>query len=306
MSSDNEPRAVNWKYLLISLGMALLLWYTVNAREQIERVVEVRLDYKGLPEGLVVTSGQVSKITVRLRGPMELLRSLSSRELFYALDLSGLTKGSNVVSLTSDPVPELRAIQVVEVNPPRLTLTVDEILERHVPVVPRLGASLFGDAARMVEARADPGQVLARGLAAAVAPLRELAVEVPADGSSEGLLVRDTLPVLTPPGVDISPESVTVWRRVILARKNVSLQREVLSYDAASEFDIRPGRVSVVVAVPESLAHDADYLARVQAHVKPGEVATEGETTAPVDVRVPQGARLIRVTPGEVKVSPRP
>ena len=140
MSSDNEPRAVNWKYLLISLGMALLLWYTVNAREQIERVVEVRLDYKGLPEGLVVTSGQVSKITVRLRGPMELLRSLSSRELFYALDLSGLTKGSNVVSLTSDPVPELRAIQVVEVNPPRLTLTVDEILERHVPVVPRLGA----------------------------------------------------------------------------------------------------------------------------------------------------------------------
>ena len=134
----------------------------------------------------------------------------------------------------------------------------------------------------------------------------ELAVEVSADGSSEGLLVRDTLPVLTPPGVDISPESVTVWRRVILARKNVSLQREVLSYDAASEFDIRPGRVSVVVAVPESLAHDADYLARVQAHVKPGEVATEGETTAPVDVRVPQGARLIRVTPGEVKVSPRP
>ena len=87
MSSDNEPRAVNWKYLLISLGMALLLWYTVNAREQIERVVEVRLDYKGLPEGLVVTSGQVSKITVRLRGPMELLRSLSSRELLSLIHI---------------------------------------------------------------------------------------------------------------------------------------------------------------------------------------------------------------------------
>lgn len=306
MSSESENRSVNWKYLLISLGVALLLWYTVNAREQIERVVDVRLDYKGLPAGLVVTSGQVNKISVRLRGPMELLRSLSNRELFYTLDLSGLTKGNNIVSLTSDPVPELRAIQAVEVIPPRLTLTVDELMERRVPVVPRLHDSLFGKAVRMVDAKAEPDHVLAHGPSASVSLLRELVVEVPVDGGSEDVPVSNALPVLAPPTVDVSPASVTVWRRVVFSRKNVSLQRDVLSYDAASELDVRPARVSVVVAVPETLVRDTEYLAQVQVYVRAGEgVAAEGESSAPVDVRLPQGARLIRVTPEKVDMSSR-
>lgn len=306
MSSENENRSINWKYLLISLGVALLLWYTVNAREQIERVVDVRLDYKGLPAGLVVTSGQVGKISVRLRGPMELLRSLSSRELFYTLDLSGLTKGNNIVPLTSDPVPELRAIHAVEVIPPRLTLTVDEIMERRVPVAPRLSDSLFGRAVRMVDAKAEPSHVLARGPSASVALLKELAVEVPVDGGSEDVAVSSALPVLAPPTVDVSPTSVTVWRRVVFSRKSVSLQRDVLASNTASEFDIRPPRVSVVVAVPETLVNDAGYLEQVQVYARAGEVTEEGDMLAPVNVRLPQGARLIRVTPEVVGMSHRP
>lgn len=69
------------------------MWYTLNAREQIERVVEVRLDYKGLPTGLIVTGGQLNKVSVRLRGPQELLRSMTNREISYTMDLSGVTPG---------------------------------------------------------------------------------------------------------------------------------------------------------------------------------------------------------------------
>lgn len=53
LSNTKEPQKGNWRYLLVAFLLALGLWYTLNAREQIERVVEVRLDYKGLPTGRV-------------------------------------------------------------------------------------------------------------------------------------------------------------------------------------------------------------------------------------------------------------
>ena len=68
LSNTKEPQKGNWRYLLVAFLLALGLWYTLNAREQIERVVEVRLDYKGLPTGLIVTGGQLNKVSVRLRG----------------------------------------------------------------------------------------------------------------------------------------------------------------------------------------------------------------------------------------------
>ena len=82
LSNTKEPQKGNWRYLLVAFLLAIGLWYTLNAREQIERVVEVRLDYKGLPPGLIVTGGQLNKVSVRLRGPQELLRSMTNREIY--------------------------------------------------------------------------------------------------------------------------------------------------------------------------------------------------------------------------------
>ena len=49
LSNTKEPQKGNWRYLLVAFLLALGLWYTLNAREQIERVVEVRLDRDGRP-----------------------------------------------------------------------------------------------------------------------------------------------------------------------------------------------------------------------------------------------------------------
>lgn len=306
MSSNTDKLPVNWKYLLISLVVALLLWYTLNARDQIERVVDVRLDYKGLPAGLIVTSGQINKISVRLRGPLELLRSLSNRDLAYTMDLSGLTRGNNVIPLTWDPAQDLRALQVLEVMPPRLNLTVDEVMESRVPVVPVLRASPLERSLRMDSVEVDPEQITVRGPASVVASLKQVTAEIPADIDAEGKIVSDDVPILAPPSVDVSPATVNVRRRLLVARRNLSLQRDVIPYDEASEFTIQPSRVSLIVSVPRALANNSEYLSRFQAYVRPSGGETEEETKIPVEITVPQGAKLVRVSPNEVTLSHRP
>ena len=75
MSLKSEFQKSNLPYLLVAFLVALGLWYTLNAREEIERVVDVRIDYKGLPPGLIVTGGQINKVSVRFRGPKEAPKS---------------------------------------------------------------------------------------------------------------------------------------------------------------------------------------------------------------------------------------
>ena len=185
MLSNTEPQKGNWLYLLVAFLLALGLWYTLNAREEIERVVEVRLDYKGLPPGLIVTGGQLNKVSVRLRGPKELLRSMTNRELSYTLDLSGVTPGKNVIPLTSnDKPPELRAYEALEVTPSRMVLEVDKIMETNLPVKVSLRSSPATSSVRLKDVMVTPAQVTVRGPAGVVSGMKDIQAEIPVDLSA--------------------------------------------------------------------------------------------------------------------------
>ena len=312
----NPERRFNWLYLLLSLVAALTLWYTVNAREMVERVVEVRLDYKGLPAGLVVTDGQINKISVRLRGPLELLRSLSGRELSHTIDLSGVTRGTNVIPLSGGQMPDWRVYQVMEVSPSRLTLEVDHILETKLPVVARFRDTPLASSLRMEDVTVTPDQVTVRGPASEVSKLRRLYAEVPVDLKAEGRMVTDEAAVLAPASVEVNPPSVKVQRLLVVQRRNISLQRDVITDWPDQDLFVRPSQVNLVVSVPRSATNDAGYLAQIQAWVDAANVPAPlknvaANATAPgpvpqqdVQVRItlPTGANLIRVSPEKVSV----
>lgn len=299
----------NWLYLLLSLAAAVTLWYTVNARDQVERVVEVRLDYKGLPSGLVVTSGQINKISVRLRGPLELLRSLSGRELSYTVDLSGVTRGINIIPLTGGRPAEWRAYQALEVIPSRLTLDVDHLLEVRLPVTARFRDSPAAASLHMEDVTITPAQVTVRGPASEVSALRGLVVEVSADMSMEGKLETDEAAVLAPSSVEVSPPTVKVQRLLVIRRRNISLQRDIITdWPTEQNLFVQPSRVNLVVSVPRSATNDAGYLARIQVWVDAVHLpsaAGDGmlpRTEVPVRVTLPAGTNLIRMSPEKVSV----
>ena len=229
MSLKSEFQKSNLPYLLVAFLVALGLWYTLNAREEIERVVDVRIDYKGLPPGLIVTGGQINKVSVRFRGPKELLRSMTTRELSYTMDLSGVTAGRNVIPLTTSyKPPELRAYEVLEVTPSRMILEVDKIMEKSLPVKVTLRASPAASSVTLKDVVVEPKQVTVRGPAAAVASLKDISAEVPVDLDAEGRAVTEQVALLAPPSVEIMPQTVTVTWRLDVRRRTLSLQRDVL------------------------------------------------------------------------------
>lgn len=305
MLCNTDRQKGNWLYLLVAFLLSLGLWYTLNAREEIERVVDVRLDYKGLQPGLIVTGGQLNRVSVRFRGPKELLRSMTNRELSYTMDLSGVTAGKNVIPLTSSyRPPELRAYEVLEVTPSRMVLEVDKIMETNLPVKVALRASPVASSVRLKDLEVTPPQVTVRGPAGVVSEMKEIQAEIPANLAAEDQPTTEDVPLLAPPAVEITPQIVRVTWRIDVRRRSLNLQRDIV-FDGDASLSIQPSRASLVVSVPQALAKDTGYLAQFQVSVPSDAPMPTGdeELSVPLQVAAPQGGRVLKTSPETVMIS---
>ena len=292
----NSTKDGNWLYLLLALLMALTLWYMINAREQIERLITVRLGYKSLPVGLTVLDGQINEIQVRLRGPREMFRNLDSKDISYTVDLSRLTPGMQVIPFEKDNHQTFRMYQVLEIIPPHLNLNVDLLGEKTVPVVVRTRLQEGLSDLNIYWHSVTPDTVHLSGPASALARIQTLTVTALPASFIEDVPQSMDVPILVPQGIEARPSHVTAEYELSISRRSVSLVRPLLVEGGNGQCTARPSRVRLRVAVPEQLAEDAEYLARIGASVNMDE-AEEREASQPIGVLLPEGARLESIAP---------
>lgn len=297
MLSSSNTR-FKWIYLLMSLLAAVGLWYFINAKDRIERIFEVRLDYKGLPTGLVIKNGQINTFTVRLRGPAELLRSMNNRELSNTVDLSHLVAGNNSIPLIWTPAEEQRQLQLVEITPSRINLTAEEMIKKNVPVIATLRPSRLSGSLSMTDLKVIPDEVTVLGASSAVSSLRGVSVEVPVNLRDEDKMSEESLAVFSPASLDVEPKLVKVQWRLIVSRRNATFKRDIISYEDIQDAIIVPPRVSVIVAVPQSMANDTSVLESVQAYIRPSNKNADGKIL--VEISVPPTVNVVQVTPPTV------
>lgn len=308
MSSVTESHWQTVKYILLSLLLAVGLWYVVIGSAQVEAQFDLRVDYRGLPSGLVVRDGMVNRISVRLRGPGELLRGLHSRDLSYTVDLSGVKKGANVLPLSVDNLTDLKSYEVVEVAPSRLVLEVDALTERVLPLEVNITPLPDDAPLRLTNVLLEPSFVTVKGPESQIKPLEHLSVSFdPNQDLNEGTRAM-SVAIAGPEQVDITPPVTTL--RYTLALKTTELElRRVVQLDAEdrARFDVRPRTVDLSVEVPEGRVRDAEYQAAIRVVVRPPRLAAPGDSAeAPVLVVLPAGARLARVSPSAVTITLRP
>lgn len=305
MSSATESHWQTVKYMLLSLLLAGGLWYMVIGSAQVEAQFDLRVDYRGLPAGLVVRDGMVNRISVRLRGPGELLRGLHARDLSYTVDLAEVKKGANVLPLSVDSLADLKSYEVVDVSPSRLVLEVDVLTERVLPL--EVNITPLPDAAplRLTNVLLEPSFVTVKGPESQIKPLEHLSVSFdPTQDMNEGTRAM-SVAIAGPEQVDITPPVTTL--RYTLALKTTELElRRVVQLDAENRarFEVKPRTVDLSVEVPEGRVRDAEYQAAIRVVVRPPRLAAPGDgAEAPVLVVLPAGARLARVSPSAVTIT---
>lgn len=299
-----EARLQNIIYIVISLLLAMGVWYVVVGSGQVDGQFEVRLDYRGLPDGLIILNGQAAKAEVRLRGSAELMRNINPRDLSYTVNLSEVQRGANVRSLNLDELPELRAFEVLEVSPARLVLEVEQLVEKTLPIEISFTPLPEASPLHLSATNLDPAMALAQGPASRLSSLESL--------SAHYDLTRDMTPgskainvaITAPDMVKITPPLSTLRYTLALNSTEIKLLRPVqLGPNLRSRFDIEPEQVELTVEVPEASAEDAAYLAAVRVIARPSENLFPGESEDTlVMVMLPQGAHLTSLQPPTVNI----
>ena len=304
MRSTSNTRWQTVFSALLSLVIATGLWYLVVGRDHVETQVELRVEYRGLPSGLVVGEGLANQLSVRLRGSAELLRNLHSRDLIYTVDLSEVQRGANAIPLHVGDLPDLKPFEIMEVIPSRLVLEADALTERVVPLAARTMPLPADSPYTMSHLILEPSFVTIKGPEMQVNALeRLLVIYDPNKNASEGQH-QANVAISTPPQIEVTPPVTTLRYTLDLKMKKVTLDRLVQVGGDTAEYLIKPHNLEIELSVPENLAYDTDYLDAVRIVVRPPVELGTGETTVLTPLAMlPSGARLNRMEPASVQVT---
>lgn len=134
----------NLPFKLVSLAIAILLWWAVGRDSAIEIPMSVPLEFQHAPSNLEITSDYPFQAQVTLRGPEHLLQEVRPSQVHAILDLEGAEPGERTYDLGTSQVQVPHNVKVVQVVPAQFRISFDSSATRTVPVQPRVIGTLLG------------------------------------------------------------------------------------------------------------------------------------------------------------------
>ena len=126
---------------VLSVFLAFTVWFVVSSprREPVsERAFAAPVSLVRMPRDLAITTPMPDTVSVRLRGRVSDLRSLSSQNLEVTLDVSWITPGEAVITLSPQAMSVPPQIDVVSMEPTKLRFHVEALRQKVVPIRPFL------------------------------------------------------------------------------------------------------------------------------------------------------------------------
>jgi YbbR domain-containing protein len=135
------PRPRNWVLKLISFFFALFLWYFVAGEDKVDMNVFIPIEIVNLPRDLVISNQFKKQLEVTVTGQRSLIRGLSDQNITRSVDLSIAKPGKFVIENTPESIPFPWGINVLRLQPATVTLLIDRLIEKKLPVKPVISGS---------------------------------------------------------------------------------------------------------------------------------------------------------------------
>lgn len=171
----------NFGIKLLSLALAVGLWLAVASDPPAEVAVDVPIVFRNIPENLEISTENVPRAQIRVRGPQRAVRRLEPADIYAEIDLRGMNPGERTFDLTAQQIHQPRELEVVQVVPTQFHLTFDTRLTRQVPVHPRAFGN-FAAGYEIARLETDPPSITISGPRQRVAAV-EAAITDPIDAS---------------------------------------------------------------------------------------------------------------------------
>jgi YbbR domain-containing protein len=283
---------------ILSIVLAALIWLVVSGEQIVERALRIPLEFTNLPPQLELVGETPDVVDVRVRGSSGALSRVASGELVAVLDLRSARAGRRLFHLASSDVRAPFGIEVVQISPSNIPVTLESSATKTIPVVPELDGDPR-DGYVVGTVTSSPATVEVSGPASAVERLtRAITEPVAIAGATD--TVNETVNI----GVDdpavrlVSPVAARVTVNVMPAPVEWAVSA-IPVQPQKGEAEISPGSVTIFVRGPREARNwsASEYRASVDV-----EGLRPGTFLLPVQVTPPARVGVINVEPPTVRV----
>lgn len=128
--------AKEWLPALISLLLAVVLWYNVGGEQTVDTSVMIPVEVINLPRQLVISNQFKKEIEVTVNGPRTLILEMENQQISRQIDLSQATPGTTVITNDVSSIDLPRGIDVLRIQPSSIILSLDTLVQKTFPVNP--------------------------------------------------------------------------------------------------------------------------------------------------------------------------
>jgi len=172
----------DWGIKLISLILAIGLWYYAVGEESIEVTRTVPLEITIVNPQMSILSTSVQMVQVTLSAPRTLLSDIASREIRATHEIGSEAKEAGDYSFRLEPreikLPSPQ-IRVAKIEPEVVRVTLDQLIVKKLEIKPNLvGEPAFGYKLSEKEIQLDPNAILIEGPKGALEKLDSIKTEM--------------------------------------------------------------------------------------------------------------------------------
>jgi len=204
----------NWGIKLLSLGLALALWFYVTSKGKTEMTLTVPLELRNIPQNMAVVGDVTGSLEVRVQGQERVLRDITTgKKLAGIADLSMTRVGENTVRISPDDIRRPSGVAVTHMSLSELKVKLEPLERKTV----RLKAVLHGVPAagyRIAKIAVSPPRITVEGPASVIRPLVDLeTMPIDIQGARENMSVD--------PKIDYRGRQVKILEKNITVRMSV-------------------------------------------------------------------------------------
>jgi len=299
VSTSRRLRRSDIGMRVLSVVLAVGLWIFVNAGERgsVESLA-VPISYAALPAGMVIVNHPPTQVNIEVTGPRTLLSLLDPERLALKIDPASLASGQSEFKIYPSMFNVGRNTSVTSISPDSISLDIDRLVTRDVPVHLRVQDNVApGYAISSVDIT--PPSVTVAGPSRYVSPLTSVTTE---PFNLKGLTsdVSRSVEIVAPdPSLGLSTGHVDARVNVAEAIVDRELRSDVEVKDSDFKYRVEPKQATLTIRGPAVKL--AGLAQKGLAYVDANGLAP-GSHELPLQVTVPTGMQLVRQSPDKVRL----
>ena len=296
----------NWMLKALSLFFALFLWYFVVGEDKVDMNVTIPVEIVNLPRDLVISNQFKKQLEVTVSGQRSLIRGMADQHISRTIDLSKSDPGTIVIQNNPDSISLPRGLSILRVQPPTLTLLLDRLIKKQLPINPVLTGNV-GKGFMLDSVTVDPPDLEISGPQSILAheenlktsPVDITGLVESTDKQVSLALKQEISDLIGEPVVAVRLNIVELKKEMVISDIPINLETDT-GKQSEVIYQILPPTIKITAEIPQSMVQATKNFRNLfHAMVLP-ETLKPGSMELNVEVEAPPEASILSMKPETV------